>query len=143
MGKPDYADILSRSLDMLDRKYDTTPEGRGEANKLALELELMEPAPVKPAKDYFGRVVDLVRRLREGEARKGAGGSQPPSLPPEAFLNCYGHPIKLAVPIEGRSKSLESGPGGSLWLAALLRNRGAHIRDWLCHAKAMVSSRGA
>jgi hypothetical protein len=43
MGKPDYADILSRSLDLLDRKYDFTPEGRSEANKLALELELRYP----------------------------------------------------------------------------------------------------
>jgi hypothetical protein len=33
MGQPDYADILSRSLDMLDRKYDFTPEGRSEAQK--------------------------------------------------------------------------------------------------------------
>jgi len=101
MGKPDYADILSRSLDMLDRKYDFTPEGRCEANKLALELELMKPAPAKPARDYFGRVVDLVRRCREGEARDAAAGTEPSSLPPEAFLNYYGHPIKLAVPPEG------------------------------------------
>ena len=36
-GEPDYADILSRSPDMLDRKYDFTPKGRSEANKLALE----------------------------------------------------------------------------------------------------------
>jgi hypothetical protein len=98
---PDYASLLRRSLDMLDRKYDTTPEGRSEANKLALELDLMKPAPAKPAKDYFGRVVDLVRRCREGEARKGAGGPEPSSLPPEAFLNYYGHPIKLAVPPAG------------------------------------------
>ena len=44
MGKPDYADILSRSLDLLDRKYDFTPEGRSESQKLALELELMNPS---------------------------------------------------------------------------------------------------
>jgi hypothetical protein len=94
---PDYSSLLTRSLDMLDRKYDTTPEGRCEANKLALELELMKPAPAKPARDYFGRVVNLVRRLREGEARKGAGGSEPSSLPPEAFLNYYDHPIQTHV----------------------------------------------
>ena len=100
-AKPDYGSLLRRSLDMLDRKYDTTPEGRCEANKLALELELMKPAPAKPARDYFGRVVDLVRRCREGEARDAAAGTEPSSLPPEAFLNYYGHPIKLAVPPEG------------------------------------------
>ena len=101
MGNPDYADILSRSLDMLDRKYDTTPEGRCEANKLALELELMKPAPAKPAKDFFGQTVDLMRRFRDAEKRNAAGGPEPSSLPPEAFLNYYGHPIKLAVPLAG------------------------------------------
>jgi hypothetical protein len=100
MGNPDYADILSRSLDMLDRKYDFTPEGRSEANKLALELELMKPAPAKPAKDFFGQTVDLVRRFRDAEERNGAGDLEPSALPPEAFLNYYGHPIKPAVPPE-------------------------------------------
>ena len=100
MGQPDYADILSRSLDMLDRKYDFTPEGRSEAQKLALELELMKPAPAKPAKDFFGQTVDLMRRFRDAEERNAADDPEPSSLPPEAFLNYYGHPIKLAVPIE-------------------------------------------
>jgi hypothetical protein len=100
MGEPDYADILSRSLDMLDRKYDFTPEGRSEAQKLALELELMKPAPAKPAKDFFGQTVDLVRRFRDAEERNGAGDLESSSLPREAFLNYYGHPIKLAVPPE-------------------------------------------
>jgi len=100
MGQPDYADILSRSLDMLDRKYDFTPEGRSEAQKLALELELMKPAPAKPAKDFFGQTVDLMRRFRDAEERNGADGPEASSLPPEAFLNYYGHPIKLAVPYD-------------------------------------------
>jgi hypothetical protein len=100
MGEPDYGDILSRSLDMLDRKYDFTPEGRSEAQKLALELELMKPAPAKPAKDFFGQTVDLVRRFRDAEDRNAADGPEPSSLPPEALLNYYGHPIKLAVPPE-------------------------------------------
>jgi hypothetical protein len=100
MGEPDYADILSRSLDMLDRKYDFTPEGRSEAQKLALELELMKPAPAKPAKGFFGQTVDLVRRFRDAEERNGADDIEASVLPPEAFLNYYGHPIKLAVPPE-------------------------------------------
>jgi hypothetical protein len=100
MGQPDYADILSRSLDMLDRKYDFTPEGRSEAKKLALELELMKPAPEKPAKDFFGQTVDLMRRFRDAEERNAADDPEPSSLPPEAFLNYYGHPIKLAVPYD-------------------------------------------
>jgi hypothetical protein len=100
MGQPDYADILSRSLDMLDRKYDFTPEGRSEAQKLALEIELMKPAPEKPAKDFFGQTVDLVRRFRDADERNAADDPEPSSLPPEAFLNYYGHPIKLAVPYD-------------------------------------------
>jgi hypothetical protein len=93
MGKPDYADILSRSLDMLDRKYDFTPEGRSESNKLALELELMKPAPAKPAKDFFGQTVDLMRRFRDAEEQNSEAASIPP------VLDYYGNPIKMyAVP---------------------------------------------
>ena len=93
MGKPDYADILSRSLDMFDRKYDFTPEGRSEAQKLALELELMKPAPEKPAKDFFGQTVDLMRRFRDAEQQNSDADSIPPAL------DYYGHPIKMhAVP---------------------------------------------
>ncbi|HEV1287581.1 MAG TPA: hypothetical protein VNU44_19820 [Bryobacteraceae bacterium] len=91
MGKPDYADILSRSLDMLDRKYDTTPEGRCEANKLALELELMKPAPTKPAKGFFGQTVDLMRRFRDADQQKSGGATVPPAL------DYYGHPIQTHV----------------------------------------------
>ena len=69
---PDYGDLYSRSLDLLDRKYDTTPEGRREANALALDLELMKPPDSKPPKGYFGQVVDLVRRLRARQQRKPA-----------------------------------------------------------------------
>jgi len=86
MGKPDYADILSRSLDMLDRKYDTTPEGRSEANKLALELELMNPAPAKPRKDFFGQTVDLMRRFRDADQQKSGAASIPPAV------DYYGRP---------------------------------------------------
>ena len=42
---PDYTSIFHRSLDLLDRKYDTTPEGLREANALMLELELLNPKP--------------------------------------------------------------------------------------------------
>jgi len=50
--EPDYDSLYSRSLDLLDRKYDTTPEGRREANALALDLELMKPPDSKPPKGY-------------------------------------------------------------------------------------------
>jgi len=69
---PDYGDLYSRSLDLLDRKYDTTPEGRREANSFALDLELMKPPDSKPPKGYFGQVVDLVRRLCAHQQRKSA-----------------------------------------------------------------------
>ena len=99
MGKPDYADILSRSLDMLDRKYDTTPEGRSEANKLALELELMKPAPAKPAKDFFGQTVALVRRFRGADQQKSGAASVPPAL------DYYGHQIQThLVPLPWADK---------------------------------------
>jgi len=101
MGKPDYADILSCSLDLLDRKYAFTPEGRSEARQLPLELELMKPAPAKPAKDFFGQTVDLMRRLRDAEKRNAAGAPEPSSLPPEVFLNYYGHPIEIGIPPAG------------------------------------------
>jgi hypothetical protein len=91
MGEPDYADILSRSLDLLDRKYDTTPEGRSEANKLVLELELMKPAPAKPAKGFFGQTVDLMRRFRDADQRKSGAATVLPAL------DYYGHPIQTHV----------------------------------------------
>ena len=86
MGKPDYADILSRSLDMLDRKYDFTPEGRSESQKLVLELELMNPAPAKPAKGFFGQTVDLMRRFRDADQQKSGAASIPPAV------DYYGRP---------------------------------------------------
>ena len=55
---------------MMAGKYDTTPEGRREANALALELELMNPAPAKPPRDFFGRTVALVRRLRDSRRER-------------------------------------------------------------------------
>jgi hypothetical protein len=83
---PDYDSLYSRSLDLLDRRYDTTPEGRSEAKKLALELELMKPADSKPPKGYFGEVVSLVRRLRAHQQRKPAAAvnTPPPSPAPVA-----------------------------------------------------------
>ena len=80
MGKPDYQSLLTRSLDMLDRKYDFTPEGRSESQKLVLELELMNPAPAKPAKGFFGQTVDLMRRFRDGEKQNSGAASIPPAL---------------------------------------------------------------
>src|SRR6266566_4817128 len=82
--EPDYDSLYSRSLDLLDRKYDTTPEGRSEAKKLALELELMKPPDSKPPKGYFGQVVDLVRRLRAHQSSKASAPkktSQPSPTP--------------------------------------------------------------
>jgi hypothetical protein len=80
MGKPDYQSLLTRSLDMLDRKYDFTPEGRSESQKLALELELMNPAPAKPAKGFFGQTVDLMRRFRDGGKQNSGAASIPPAV---------------------------------------------------------------
>ena len=94
MGKPDYADILSRSLDLLDRKYDFTPEGHSEANKLVLELELMKPAPAKPAKDFFGQTVALMRRFRDADQQKSGAASMPPAV------DYYGRPTP--PPVGGR-----------------------------------------
>jgi hypothetical protein len=68
----DYESVFHRSCDLFARKYDTTPEGRREANALALDLELMKPPDSKPPKGYFGEVVALVRRLRAHQQQKSA-----------------------------------------------------------------------
>jgi len=104
MGKPDYADILSRSLDMLDRKYDFTPEGRSESQKLALELELMNPAPAKPAKDFFGQTVALVRRFRDADQQKSGAASIPPAL------DYYGRPTPPSWADERNEQSVSPPP---------------------------------
>src|SRR6202035_2315502 len=80
MGKPDYQSLLTRSLDMLDRKYDFTPKGRSESQKLVLELELMNPAPAKPATGFFGQTVDLMRRFRDGGKQNSGAASIPPAV---------------------------------------------------------------
>jgi hypothetical protein len=97
---PDFADLYRRGRDLVEGKYDTTPEGRREANKLALDLELMKPAPAKPPRDFIGRVAHLQRTISAGHERNVADDPEPSSLPPEAFLNYYGHPIKPAVPYD-------------------------------------------
>jgi hypothetical protein len=76
--EPDYGSLYLRSLALFDRKYDTTPEGRHEADKLVLELELLNPNPGKPPRGHFGRVVDLVRRLQEAEERESEASQLPP-----------------------------------------------------------------
>jgi len=104
MGKPDYADILSRSLDMLDRKYDFTPEGRSESQKLALELELMNPAPAKPRKGFFGQTVDLMRRFRDADQRKSGAASVP------SALDYYGRPTPPSWADERNEQSVSPPP---------------------------------
>ena len=84
--------LLRRGLALVDRKYDFTPEGRHEAKKLALDLELLKPAPAKPPRDHFGRVVDLVRRFRDAEERNSGAAPQPPPN-----VNMLGQPIPPVV----------------------------------------------
>jgi hypothetical protein len=102
---PDFADLYRRGRNLVEGKYDTTPEGRREANKLALDLELIKPAPAKPPRDFIGRVAHLQRTISAGHERNVADDPEPSSLPPEAFLNYYGHPIKLAVPYDSGTAS--------------------------------------
>ncbi len=77
---PDFGDLYLRSLDLLDRKYSMTPEGRREANALVLELELSGPPPAKPRRDFRGQVADLVRRAMKHQAPIRSGSaSRPPA----------------------------------------------------------------
>src|SRR5260370_10641411 len=78
---PNYDNLLRRSRNLLARKYDTTPECRREANALALELELMKPAPAKPRRDFFRLTVALVPHLRARHPTKSATAPRP-SPPP-------------------------------------------------------------
>jgi hypothetical protein len=83
--EPDWESLYRRSLALLDRKYDFTPQGRREAKALALELELMKPPDTKPPKGRFGEVVALIRRFR-------AGKNPPPAAAP--WLDSNGQVIK-------------------------------------------------
>lgn len=49
-AQPDYAGLLSRTLDLFDGKYDATPAGRREANALLADLE------------FSGRTVERISR---------------------------------------------------------------------------------
>ncbi len=85
---PNYADLLSRSLDLFDCKYDTTPEGRREARALLLELELMTPREPKPPSKRLGvhyepfpkpkgtRAVVIEHLRQQLHARSDANASQ-------------------------------------------------------------------
>ena len=84
---PNYADLLSRSLDLFDQKYDATPEGRREARALLLELELMTPRQPKPPSKRLGvpyepfpkpkgSRANLIEHLRRLRAESTANASQ-------------------------------------------------------------------
>jgi hypothetical protein len=80
---PDYASLLSRSSDLFDGKYDTTPEGRRQANALVVELELLKPPASKPPKGIRASAIELVKRLRAQESRQSASAVHPsPPRPP-------------------------------------------------------------
>ena len=48
-SKPNYADLLNRSLDLLDGKFDASPESQCEARRLMNDLERLTPPRVPPA----------------------------------------------------------------------------------------------
>ena len=89
--EPDYAGLLSRSRDLFDGKYDTTPEGRREANALVAELELMKPPASKPPRGLRARAIELVKRFR---AQQAPGVKTPPT----AAANRSPRPIAPAAP---------------------------------------------
>jgi hypothetical protein len=45
-SRPNYADLLNRSLDLLDGKFDPSPEGQREARRLLRDLEQITPPRV-------------------------------------------------------------------------------------------------
>jgi hypothetical protein len=102
----DYESIFHRGCDLLNGKYDATPEGRREARALALDLELMKPPDSKPPKGRFGEVVALIRRLSTGK-------NHPPAAAP--WLDSHGQIIKptAAYPREWWEPKPDSSPAKS------------------------------
>ena len=49
IAPPDYDSLLSRSLDLLDGKFDASPESQHEARRLMNDLERLTPPRVNPA----------------------------------------------------------------------------------------------
>ena len=47
-SRPNYVDLLNRSLDLLDGKFDASPEGQLEARRLLRDLEQITPPRVTP-----------------------------------------------------------------------------------------------
>ena len=48
-SRPNYADLLNRSLDLLDGKFDASPESQREARRLLRDLEQITPPRATPA----------------------------------------------------------------------------------------------
>ena len=48
-SRPNYADLLNRSVDLLDGKFDASPESEREARRLMNDLERLSPVCVSPA----------------------------------------------------------------------------------------------
>ena len=48
-SRPNYADLLNRSVDLLDGKFDASPESQREARRLLRDLEQITPPRVTPA----------------------------------------------------------------------------------------------
>ena len=65
LSPDDFESLYARSLDLFDRKYDFTPEGRTEKQILNYELELIKPPDTKPPKGHVGEMVKLARRFKQ------------------------------------------------------------------------------
>jgi hypothetical protein len=84
---PDYASLVSRSRGLLDGKYDTTPEGRREANSLLTELELMQPPASKPPKGARASVIEHMKRWIAQKKAPASGAAANASPSPRESLS--------------------------------------------------------
>jgi hypothetical protein len=99
---PDYASLLSRSSDLFDGKYDTTPEGRREANALVTELELLQPPSSKPPKGVRASAIEFVKRFRAQKSTATAPASRPQHNPAAAHPSPPRPPAAASAPPANR-----------------------------------------
>ncbi len=68
---PDFASLLSRSLDAFDGKFDTTPEGRRELHRLMFDLEELAPTAM-PRSSMEARVSATLSHIRRNQENDSA-----------------------------------------------------------------------
>jgi hypothetical protein len=127
---PDYTSIFHRSLDLLDRKLDTTPEGRREAKALMAELDLIDRSRAKPCAGPSESHMPSSRPPQSrssGSRRVFARSIRPDQGPRQSPAPSSSIPVATPSPSAPPKTAPAPIPGFTVW-------REGHSSDWYAPA---------